>query len=179
MQRYSGCNLTVPFKRRFYAVLMGNATNYRGRSDTVRALAVLPTRDLALQVFRVFALLCPAAGLRAVLVAGKATQVGSNSQTTPPVTTQLPHHDALYHKQMANLSIKCIKVQLPRPLSPRRRAPAAPLECNTKLLHLRHPIRVRCLQTNRPSRRRRWCRAATTAQSATTAAAVAGAAGRT
>lgn len=40
----------------------------------MRALAVLPTRDLALQVFKVFALLCPAAGLRAVLVAGKASQ---------------------------------------------------------------------------------------------------------
>ena len=79
----------------------------RRQIPAVRALAVLPTRDLALQVvqqachalnslnsnarkahasgthgvhisvqvFQVFALLCPAAGLRTVLVAGKASQV--------------------------------------------------------------------------------------------------------
>lgn len=36
---------------------------------------------LTLQVFRVFALLCPAAGLRTVLIAGKASQVSTARPT--------------------------------------------------------------------------------------------------
>ena len=39
----------------------------------LRCLVVLPTRDLAAQVFRVFAGLCPAAGLRAALAAAQAS----------------------------------------------------------------------------------------------------------
>jgi len=39
-----------------------------------KALVVLPTRDLASQVFKVFSMFTSAAGIRTVLVAGKATQ---------------------------------------------------------------------------------------------------------
>lgn len=39
----------------------------------LRALAVLPTRDLAAQVFAVLSELCPALGLTACLAAGKAS----------------------------------------------------------------------------------------------------------
>lgn len=41
----------------------------------MRALAVLPTRDLAQQVFDVFGSLCPGMGLTVVLAAGKVSQV--------------------------------------------------------------------------------------------------------
>ena len=41
----------------------------------VRALVVLPTRDLASQVYRVFARMCPAVGLTVGLMAGKANEV--------------------------------------------------------------------------------------------------------
>jgi ATP-dependent RNA helicase DDX51/DBP6 len=45
-----------------------------GRSQPLlRALAVLPTRDLAAQVFGVLRTLCPALGLTAALAAGKAS----------------------------------------------------------------------------------------------------------
>ena len=39
----------------------------------LRCLVVLPTRDLAAQVFKVFCGLCPAAGLRAGLAAAQAS----------------------------------------------------------------------------------------------------------
>ena len=39
----------------------------------LRCLVVLPTRDLAAQVFRVFAGLCPAVGLRVALAAAQAS----------------------------------------------------------------------------------------------------------
>jgi ATP-dependent RNA helicase DDX51/DBP6 len=42
------------------------------RLPLLRALAVLPTRDLAAQVFGVLRALCPALGLTACLAAGKA-----------------------------------------------------------------------------------------------------------
>lgn len=42
------------------------------RAPALRALAVLPTRDLAAQVFAVLAPLCPALGLTAGLACGKA-----------------------------------------------------------------------------------------------------------
>lgn len=43
------------------------------RAPALRALAVLPTRDLAAQVFAVLASLCPALGLVAALACGKAS----------------------------------------------------------------------------------------------------------
>ena len=46
-----------------------------------RALVVLPTRDLASQVYRVFARMCPAAGLTVGLMAGKANEVRVLSAT--------------------------------------------------------------------------------------------------
>ena len=48
---------------------------HRRRVPAHRALVVLPTRDLASQVYRVFARLCPAAGLTVGLMAGKANEV--------------------------------------------------------------------------------------------------------
>lgn len=39
----------------------------------LRCLVVLPTRDLAAQVFKVFSGLCPAVGLRAGLAAAQAS----------------------------------------------------------------------------------------------------------
>ncbi len=49
-----------------------------------RALVVLPTRDLASQVYRVFARMCPAAGLTVGLMAGKANEVCNSSAISAP-----------------------------------------------------------------------------------------------
>ena len=47
----------------------------RRRTSALRALVVLPTRDLASQVYRVFARMCPGMGLTVGLMAGKANEV--------------------------------------------------------------------------------------------------------
>lgn len=55
----------------------------------LRCLVVLPTHDLAAQVFKVFAALCPAVGLRAGLAAAQASvameaaEVFGGGQDTP------------------------------------------------------------------------------------------------
>ena len=48
----------------------------RRRIPALRAVVVLPTRDLASQVYRVLARMCPAVGLTVGLMAGKANEVG-------------------------------------------------------------------------------------------------------
>lgn len=73
----TGSGKTLAYALPVLSALMGQ------QSTAVRALAVLPTRDLALQVFRVFALLCPAAGLRTVLIGGKATQAVEAAALVP------------------------------------------------------------------------------------------------
>ncbi len=64
----------------------------------LRCLVVLPTRDLAAQVFNVFSGLCPAVGLRAGLaaaqasVAAEAAELFGNSQQYPTSGVPLLQH---------------------------------------------------------------------------------------
>jgi hypothetical protein len=62
----TGSGKTLAYALPVLQVLAGRAV------PCLRALVVLPTRDLAAQVFAVLARLCPALGLTAALAAGKA-----------------------------------------------------------------------------------------------------------
>ena len=81
----------------------------RRRTRALRALVVLPTRDLASQVYRVFARMCPGMGLTVGLMAGKASEVLYHCRHNQNTTRWFMW---LILRRLAALSLR---VRLPQP----------------------------------------------------------------
>ncbi|KAK9859816.1 hypothetical protein WJX84_000374, partial [Apatococcus fuscideae] len=92
-----------------YALPIVNALS-RQCTDGLQALVVLPSRDLAAQVFQVFKPLCEAASIRAVLLAAQCSQALETTALLGQPHTSLAHQRLDLILPAANAQQKCSRL---------------------------------------------------------------------